>query len=398
MPKAKQAPQTVAPLAGEARPHGTVGGGARQSAPAKKAGAATPARAAGAAYHKAATGDGAGRGAQGLSKSGPLPAKASRGGAKAAVHEPAKAAVHEPAKAAVHEPAKAAVHEPAKAAVHEPSRAAAHETARAPATSSTCAAAPKEPAAGAKGQVAVAAAPAPAGPKAPRKGAETKDKGPEAKEKPSAHTGRETRRSSGSAHPKSEASAGRRTPVDAKAEAKAEAKAAAGSHAPTTESAPAQPAEAEGHVAKTATGHPGHKGAATAAATAAPEEVIDQLFLRHQRELLMAERNNYTRQAEELRREAEALALEHEPGDVQFDEEGGEGGTANVDRELDLHLSQQAQAAVEEIDAALAKIGAGTYGFCENCGIAIPRARLEALPHARLCVACKSGGLAARRQ
>lgn len=134
------------------------------------------------------------------------------------------------------------------------------------------------------------------------------------------------------------------------------------------------------------------------AVATAKEELSDELFLRHQRELLEGERNNYVRQAEELRREAEALALEHEPGDVQFDEEGGEGGTANVDRELDLHLSQQAQAAIEEIDAALAKIDQGTYGLCENCGAPIPRARLEALPHARLCVACKSGGLAARRQ
>jgi DnaK suppressor protein len=135
-------------------------------------------------------------------------------------------------------------------------------------------------------------------------------------------------------------------------------------------------------------------GAGTAGETGPEREA----FLARQQELLLAERNNYTRQAEELRAQADALALEHEPGDVQFDEEGGEGGTANVDRELDLHLSAQAQAAVEEIDAALAKIGSGAYGFCESCGTAIPSARLEALPHARLCVTCKSGGLTARRQ
>ena len=123
-----------------------------------------------------------------------------------------------------------------------------------------------------------------------------------------------------------------------------------------------------------------------------------ELFLLHQREVLVAERNNYIRQAEELRAQADALALEHEPGDVQFDEEGGEGGTANVDREIDLQLSAQARAAVEEIDAALAKLDAGTYGLCENCRNPIPEARLEALPQARLCVRCKSGGLTARRQ
>jgi DnaK suppressor protein len=131
---------------------------------------------------------------------------------------------------------------------------------------------------------------------------------------------------------------------------------------------------------------------------AAADDEARDLFLEHQRVLLAAERNNYTRQAEELRAQAEALALEHEPGDVQFDEEGGEGGTANVDRELDLHLSAQAQAAIEEIDAALEKIAEGTYGYCESCGNPVPKARLEALPHARLCVSCKSGGLTARRQ
>lgn len=120
-------------------------------------------------------------------------------------------------------------------------------------------------------------------------------------------------------------------------------------------------------------------------------------FLDSQRAQLVAERNNYLRQAEELKAQADALALEHEPGDVQFDEEGGEGGTSNVDRELDLVLSAQARAAIAEIDRALGKIDAGTYGKCERCGQPIPEARLEALPYAALCVACKSGGLSSRR-
>ncbi|MHB8504830.1 MAG: TraR/DksA family transcriptional regulator, partial [Acidimicrobiales bacterium] len=60
-------------------------------------------------------------------------------------------------------------------------------------------------------------------------------------------------------------------------------------------------------------------------------------------------------------------------------------------------LSAQARAAIEEIDRALAQIGAGTYGVCERCGQPIAQARLEALPYASLCVACKSGGLSSRR-
>ncbi len=103
------------------------------------------------------------------------------------------------------------------------------------------------------------------------------------------------------------------------------------------------------------------------------------------------------RQAEALRAEAEQLAEEMEPGDTQFDEESGEGGTLNVERERDLALSAQARNAVDEIDRALAKIDAGTYGICERCGQPIPKERLKALPYAALCVACKSGGLTTRR-
>ncbi len=112
-----------------------------------------------------------------------------------------------------------------------------------------------------------------------------------------------------------------------------------------------------------------------------------------QRAALLAERATYQEQAEALRAEAESLALEREPGDVQFDEESGEGGTAAVDRERDLTLSAQALSTIAEIDAALAAIDAGTYGVCEQCGQPIPQARLRALPYAKLCVACKSGGL-----
>ena len=119
-------------------------------------------------------------------------------------------------------------------------------------------------------------------------------------------------------------------------------------------------------------------------------------FLEEQRALLLAERETYSRQAEDLRAEAEQLAAEMEPGDVQFDEESGEGGTMNVERERDLALSAQARGLVDEIDRALAKLDAGTYGVCERCGEPIKRARLKALPYAALCIACKSGGLSRR--
>jgi len=122
----------------------------------------------------------------------------------------------------------------------------------------------------------------------------------------------------------------------------------------------------------------------------------DLKFLEEVRELLLADRAIYQEQATSLRAEADSLALEREPGDVQFDEESGEGGTVTVDRERNLALSGQASLAVEEIDDALKRIDDKTYGYCERCFQPIPKPRLRALPYARLCVACKSGGLSRR--
>jgi DnaK suppressor protein len=118
--------------------------------------------------------------------------------------------------------------------------------------------------------------------------------------------------------------------------------------------------------------------------------------LEDQRLILLSERAVYQEQATVLKAEADSLAQEREPGDVQFDEESGEGGTVTVDRERDLVLSAQASAAVEEIEEALVRITKRTYGACERCHQPIMKARLRALPYARLCVACKSGGLSRR--
>ncbi len=122
----------------------------------------------------------------------------------------------------------------------------------------------------------------------------------------------------------------------------------------------------------------------------------DTKFLQEQQALLESERRVYQGQAFDLKAEADSLAQEREPGDVQFDEESGEGGTVTVDRERDLALSAQALQAVEEIDDAIARVKDRTYGACERCHQPIPKPRLRALPYARLCVACKSGGLSRR--
>jgi RNA polymerase-binding transcription factor DksA len=50
--------------------------------------------------------------------------------------------------------------------------------------------------------------------------------------------------------------------------------------------------------------------------------------------------------------------------------------------------SADLQQTIAEIDAALARIDAGTYGICTECGAAIPEERLELRPFAGRCVSC----------
>ena len=192
---------------------------------------------------------------------------------------------------------------------------------------------------------------------------------------------------------KSAPKAKRAAPTPKKAAPAKKAPAAAKKSAPTAKRAAPAPKKAA----------PAKKAPAAAKkAPAAPKRPAvgpyakEAKFLEEQRELLLEERSIYAGQAVDLRAEADSLALEREPGDVQFDEESGEGGTVTVDRERNLALSAQASAAVEEIDDALRKIERKTYGGCERCYQPIPKARLRALPFARLCVACKSGGLSRR--
>jgi RNA polymerase-binding transcription factor DksA len=119
-------------------------------------------------------------------------------------------------------------------------------------------------------------------------------------------------------------------------------------------------------------------------------------FIGEMKARLEEERAKYLHSEETYRAEADALIEGREPGDVQFDEESGEGDTLAVERERDLALSNQARQAVEQIDAALDRIKAGTYGICVASGKSIPQERLRAIPWAAERVEYKVGGLGNR--
>ncbi len=120
-------------------------------------------------------------------------------------------------------------------------------------------------------------------------------------------------------------------------------------------------------------------------------------FLASQRRELEARRNAYL--ADVDRSTATALELTEDGGNQDMaDEDGfGEGDTLNVERDRLIVVASEARARVAEIDAALERVEAGTYGQCEACGKPIPHARLQVVPEATLCVSCKTGASLRRR-
>ncbi|MCY3578769.1 MAG: TraR/DksA C4-type zinc finger protein [bacterium] len=158
-----------------------------------------------------------------------------------------------------------------------------------------------------------------------------------------------------------------------------------------SKSAAKKPAAKKPAAKKTATKKAGDSKSA-AKKPAGKKPLFDEKYLDKQRRLLLEERSRYITSATRLKAEADSLVEEREPGDVQFDEESGEGDTLAVERERDLALSAHARAAVDQIDAALGRIDNGTYGICQVSGKPIPRQRLNAIPWAAERVEHKAGG------
>ncbi len=104
---------------------------------------------------------------------------------------------------------------------------------------------------------------------------------------------------------------------------------------------------------------------------------------------LLEQRSELERQELDLEEESATANQSDVAGDSGMDDDFADAGTATFDRERDLSIRNNIRDLMDQIDRAAARIDAGTYGVCENCGRPIEPARLKALPHASLCLACK---------
>lgn len=75
-------------------------------------------------------------------------------------------------------------------------------------------------------------------------------------------------------------------------------------------------------------------------------------------------------------------------------------GTETMEREKSFLLASQEGRLLTQIDAALRRLyrSPETFGLCDSCGTPIDFDRLDALPHATMCIRCKRSAETARRQ
>jgi RNA polymerase-binding protein DksA len=102
---------------------------------------------------------------------------------------------------------------------------------------------------------------------------------------------------------------------------------------------------------------------------------------------LLAARAATQAQVEALTREFDSMVAASESSNAD-DEHDPEGATIAFERQQISALLEQTHQRLADIDAALARRAAGTYGMCETCGRPIGAERLAARPAARTCIDC----------
>jgi DnaK suppressor protein len=92
-----------------------------------------------------------------------------------------------------------------------------------------------------------------------------------------------------------------------------------------------------------------------------------------------------------LRSEIESQGADPDSDDVEFVADVGfaDRGHSTGERSQVIAVLRALRSNLLDVERAVAKMDAGTYGICERCGKPISLERLEALPWAVLCIDCK---------
>lgn len=163
----------------------------------------------------------------------------------------------------------------------------------------------------------------------------------------------------------------------------------AGRRAAEEQAAEGGPAEAPAAESKRKS--PARKGSAGGSGGRAAELPVREGEHRWTPEELAEVRAGLQEQIEGLRAEIAASANQIAEGDGSdgAGDDQADAGAKTYEREHELALAYNSQDLLAQIERAVQRMDAGTYGTCESCAKPIGKARLQVFPRATLCVTCK---------
>ena len=111
--------------------------------------------------------------------------------------------------------------------------------------------------------------------------------------------------------------------------------------------------------------------------------------LEHYRERLLAERDRILRELGRITEAINESAEEQDAAKQSYSNHLADIGSDYMEKEKNYYYADQEGQYLKAIELALARIESGEYGQCMECSDLISDKRLEAVPAAELCIACK---------
>ncbi len=107
--------------------------------------------------------------------------------------------------------------------------------------------------------------------------------------------------------------------------------------------------------------------------------------------LLQAKKKDLLEEIAATMKDRVSTTIRESTGDISsYSYHMADQGTDAMERELAFMFASKSGRLVYHIDEALRRLKEGEYGKCVRCGKPISSARLKAVPHARMCIECKS--------
>src|SRR5688572_25620251 len=109
---------------------------------------------------------------------------------------------------------------------------------------------------------------------------------------------------------------------------------------------------------------------------------MTKVQLKKFKEMLESKRDEIIKRAQQTLDEDMALDVDDLPDEMDL-------ASSEYLQSFQFRLRGREKTFLKKIDLAIAKIEAGTFGICEECGEPISVKRLEARPETALCIRCK---------